>query len=91
MLSGGQAIERDLAWRTGQIVLDGRTLAQAAAEFNRYNARQVVIDDAAIAREGLVGLFQTNEPDAFARSVAAALGARLTQTPTEIRIGAALS
>jgi transmembrane sensor len=69
-------IERSLAWRNGEIALDGESLEQAARLFNRYNSRQIVIDDPALARERFVGLFQTNEPESFAAAVAATLCGR---------------
>lgn len=81
------AIDRTLAWRAGQVVLDGDTLGAAAAEFNRYNSRKIVIDDPALARERFVGRFRTNEPDAFAEAVAATLGMKTTSEGDEIRFG----
>jgi transmembrane sensor len=81
-------IDRSLAWRSGQIILDGDTLGDAAAEFNRYNARKVVITDPAVARQTLVGRFRTNEPENFARAVAAMVGAPVRVTNDEIRVGA---
>ncbi len=80
-------IERRLAWRSGQIMLDGDTLGEAVAEFNRYNDRRLVIGDASLAGERLVGRFRTNEPDAFARAAARTLGARVEASENEIRIG----
>lgn len=74
-------IDRNLAWRTGLIVLDGDTLDQAAAEFNRYNDRQIVIEDKALASQTYVGRFRTNEPEAFVKSVALTLGAKAQETP----------
>lgn len=79
-------IDRALAWRTGQIILDGDTLASAAGEFNRYNDRPIVIADAALAGQRLVGRFRTNEPDAFARAAAGMLGARVEISAEEIRL-----
>lgn len=69
-------IDRSLAWRTGQIILDGDTLGEAAAEFNRYNSRKIVIGDPQLAAEKLVGRFRTNEPEAFVRATVATLGMR---------------
>lgn len=70
------AIDRSLAWRSGQLIFDGDTLGEAAAAFNRYNAVQVRIDDPALAREKFVGRFRTNEPEAFARAAATILNAQ---------------
>lgn len=61
---------RQLAWRDGQIVLDGQTLAEAAAEFNRYNDRKIVVADPRLANERFVGWFRTNDPEGFAEAAA---------------------
>lgn len=82
-------IERSLAWRNGEIALDGESLEQAARLFNRYNSRQIVIDDPALAQERFVGLFQTNEPESFAAAVAATLGAVVRDDAEVIRINRA--
>ncbi len=76
IVAASAAIDRSLAWRAGQLVFDGDTLEEAAAEFNRYNRVQVSIADRVLAREKLVGRFRTNEPDAFAQAAALMLGAR---------------
>ncbi len=70
-------IDRTLAWRDGQIILDGEPLVQAAAEFNRYNARKVVISDSDMGQQGLVGWFRVNDPEGFAQAAAATLGGQV--------------
>lgn len=80
-------IERSLAWRNGEIALDGESLEEAAALFNRYNSRQIVIEDSDLAKERFVGLFQTNAPESFASAVAATLGAKVSVDERAIRIG----
>ncbi len=80
------AVERRLAWRSGQVALHGESLAEAVAEFNRYNTRKLVIDDAALASEQLVGWFRTHEPEGFARAVASTLEARVQIDGEQIRI-----
>ncbi len=84
-----QEVERSLSWRTGMIALDGQTLAEAAAEFNRYNERHVVITDPDLARRRFVGLFRTNDPAGFAAAVAATIGARVTSDSRIISLGRA--
>ncbi|MBO9560425.1 MAG: FecR domain-containing protein [Caulobacter sp.] len=71
-------ITRSLAWREGQIVLDGEAFAAAAAEFNRYNARKIVIADETMGEEKLVGWFRTNEPESFARAAASSFGGKVS-------------
>ena len=41
------ALANDLAWRTGMVVFNHTTLAEAAAELNRYNHEKLVIADPA--------------------------------------------
>ncbi|MGF7156247.1 FecR family protein [Novosphingobium gossypii] len=82
------SVDRALAWRSGMIDLDGRTLYDAADEFNRYNSRQIIIADPRVARERLDGLFRVNDPEGFATAVQASLGASIdTSNPALIRIG----
>ncbi|HEY3813603.1 MAG TPA: FecR domain-containing protein [Caulobacteraceae bacterium] len=81
-----QQIDRALAWRDGQIALEGETLAQAAAEFNRYNKKKLVIEDPELAGGTLVGWFHANEPEAFARAAAATLNARVVEDKDAIRL-----
>jgi len=73
------AVDRALAWRTGRIDLAGETLAAAAADFNRYNTQQIVVDDPDLAREQLYGVFRTDDPEGFVRAVEASLGARVVR------------
>src|SRR5689334_17382937 len=51
-------VERALAWKHGQIAFHGETLAAAAEEFARYSDIHIRIDDPAIGREKITGLFQ---------------------------------
>jgi transmembrane sensor len=79
-------IGRSLAWREGQIVLEGETLDDAVAQFNRYNARKLVISDASLAEEKLVGQFRATEPRTFADAVATTLGATVVEEGDIIRL-----
>jgi len=81
-------MERALAWRDGQIVLDGDTVAAAAAEFNRYNLRKIVVADPALEARRIVGWFRTNEPESFARAVALAHDASIQASDDVIVLGA---
>lgn len=70
-------LARQLAWRDGQIVLDGQTLAEAAAEFNRYNDRKIEVADPRLAGERFVGWFRTNDPEGFAEAAASTFNGRI--------------
>jgi transmembrane sensor len=79
-------IERSLAWREGQIALEGETLDEAVAQFNRYNTRKLVISDPELAEEKLVGQFRATEPLTFAGAVATTLGATVVEEGDTIRL-----
>lgn len=49
----------ELGWRHGVIVFDHTRLADAAAEFNRYNRKKLVIADPKVAGLTIGGTFQT--------------------------------
>jgi len=79
-------IDRALAWRDGGLALEGEPLDFAVAEINRYNQRKIVIDDPAMGRMSIVGYFDVNDPEGFARSVAIALHANVTASADKIRM-----
>jgi len=72
-------IDRALAWRQGAIALNGQSLEQAVAEFNRYNHRQIRIADPSIAGLRLAGYFQTTEPTSFVAAVTSAFPVRASE------------
>jgi transmembrane sensor len=81
-----QSVDRALAWRTGEIAIEGESLGYAVAEINRYNHRKLVVDDPALAREPLVGYFRTDDPENFGRAVAGMLDAHVVEEGDVIRI-----
>jgi transmembrane sensor len=82
------AVDRSLAWRAGKIDLDGNRLDFAVGEFNRYNARKLIIADPALAAEEFDGIFRVDDPEGFAIAVRDSLGVPVdTGHPDGIRIG----
>jgi transmembrane sensor len=80
------SIEDQLAWRGGLIRFDGATLEEVAAEFNRYNSKQLVIQDSAAAKIAVGGTFQYSNVDAFVRLLQRAYGLHVETTEDELRI-----
>ena len=79
-------VRRRLAWREGLIMLDGETLAEAAAEFNRYNKRQIrVLPE--VAGNRVVGVFRIHDEEGFARANAELLILNLRVSADEISLG----
>jgi transmembrane sensor len=58
-------VEQLLSWRSGHIVFRDTTLADAVADFNRYSARKIFIEDPAIAGIRIGGNFRSGDTDAF--------------------------
>lgn len=86
--AGPSSVDRALAWRAGKIDLLGDRLDHAVAEFNRYNRRQIVIVDPALAAERFDGVFGTDDPAGFAKALGSSLDVPVDMSEaTEIRIG----
>lgn len=75
-----------LAWRRGEIVLDGGTIASAVEEFNRYNTRKIVLRDPAVGRRTIVGYFLIDQPKQFASAAARMTGSKITEGDDRIVI-----
>jgi len=79
-------VERSLAWRGGTLAFDQTTLSNAADEFNRYNAKQIIIVDSTTAKMRISGTFQASNVDAFARLLRDAYGLNVTSSGSTLRI-----
>ena len=79
------AIDRTLSWRVGQLVFDGDTLGDAAAEFNRYNAVKIRVSPE-LSGEKVIGRFRTNEPEAFARAASIMFDAHVRKEDRDIEL-----
>jgi transmembrane sensor len=75
-------VSRKLAWTQGRIWFDRVTLTEAVAEFNRYNRRQMVIDDPAITALRIGGTFEATDVDSFVAALET-FGIRVTTTRSE--------
>ena len=63
--------KRELAWAQGQLIFDDQTtIAQAAEQFNRRNRIQIVVNDPDIAARPVCCVFNIDDPESFAQSVA---------------------
>ncbi|OYW83456.1 MAG: iron dicitrate transport regulator FecR [Asticcacaulis sp. 32-58-5] len=80
-------IDDDLAWREGQIALNGKSLSEVAGEFNRYNRIKIVIQDDTLAKERLIGRLSANDPEAFSSAIVQAYGVEVSRTDKIILIG----
>jgi transmembrane sensor len=74
-------VTRKLAWTKGRLSFDRVTLAEAVAEFNRYNRRQLVVDDAGIAQLHIGGVFDATDLNSFVEALRT-FGIRTLAEPT---------
>ncbi len=61
-----QELRNELGWRRGMLVFVHATLADVAAEFNRYNNTKLVITDSVAARRRIGATFPAQDLDDFA-------------------------
>jgi transmembrane sensor len=80
--------EESLSWRTGTLVFREMTLADAVAEFNRYNTHKIVIEDASVGSLEVAGSFRADNVDAFVRLLARGYPLRVEQHNDELIIKA---
>jgi transmembrane sensor len=75
-----------LAWRRGEIVFNGDTVAAAVAEFNRYNERKIELGDPAIGQRTIVGYFLIDQPEQFALAASRMTGGEMREDGQRIVI-----
>lgn len=61
----GEEMEQRLSWRSGLVVFRATPLAEAVAQFNRYNKRKIVLADPSIAQLGVGGVFRATDQEVF--------------------------
>jgi transmembrane sensor len=77
-------IEQHLSWRSGLLTFRDTPLADAVAEFNRYNERKIVIEDPRIASLQLGGVFRSTNIDPFIELLKQGFPVRATQEGNRI-------
>ena len=81
-----ERVVEDLGWRDGILNFEHTSLADAAAQFNRYNSKQIVIADSETGQIRIGGTFQASNVDAFVRLLHDAYGLRVTTTSTQVKL-----
>jgi transmembrane sensor len=77
-------IEQHLSWRSGLLTFRDTPLADAVAEFNRYNERKILIEDPRIANLQLGGIFRSTNIDPFIQLLEQGFPVRATQEGNRI-------
>ncbi len=76
--------EQALSWRDGYLAFHDTPLDAAVAEFNRYNARKLVIGDPALASMRIGGNFRWSNAEAFVRLLEHGFGVRTERSGDRI-------
>jgi transmembrane sensor len=84
--NSAQLVENGISWRSGMLTFDGATLAEVAAEFNRYNHRKLVVMSPEIAGLRIGGSFQSSNEEAFLRLMSEAYGLRTRDRGDRVEI-----
>jgi len=79
-----QKLSASLAWRSGMLEFHDTSLAEAAAEFNRYNQTKIVLDDPNAGTETINGTLPINDLAEFAHVAKNLFGLRAENHGDEI-------
>ena len=81
-------LARVTAWQRGQVAFDNTSLADAAAEMNRYSPQRIVIEDQSVAAIRISGIFQAGNLSNFSQALAAAYHVRARTEGSVITLSA---
>jgi len=73
-----------IAWTQRQLIFEFTPLAEVAEQFNRYNARQLVIEGPLLREFKVSAIFRSTEPGSLVRFVQSMPGVRVTETEDKI-------
>jgi transmembrane sensor len=74
------------AWVQHRLVFDGSRLGDLVDDFNRYNVRQLVIEDRALDDFRVSGVYSSTDPASLVRFLRSQPGIEVVETDKEIRI-----
>lgn len=77
--------QRDLSWREGRLDFENMPLGDIAAEFNRYNRRQLVVS-ADVASVRMTARFDAHNIDGFVRLIEAGFDVHFREEGDEIHL-----
>jgi transmembrane sensor len=79
------------AWRERKIVFESASLSDVAEEFNRYNERQLFIEDPGALTFHVSGVFSSTDPASLIRFLKQRPGVKVTETKSQVRIARNIS
>jgi transmembrane sensor len=76
------------AWTQRRLIFDGSKLSDVVQEFNRYNRRQLVIEDVQLTDFHVSGVYSSTDPASLIRFLREQPGVKVTEDDNEVRISA---
>jgi transmembrane sensor len=76
-------VKAELGWQRGVLIFDSTPLAEAAAEFNRYNEKKLIVRDASVARFKIDGTFPIKNVGQFTEVAQAVFGLHVSKLDDE--------
>lgn len=80
-----QKLADELGWRRGVLVFENATIAEAAAQFNRYNTKKLIVAPSA-AHVAIGGTFPSNNVETFTELAQDVLGLHIEERGDQILI-----
>jgi transmembrane sensor len=74
------------AWMQRRLIFDGSKLSDVVQEFNRYNKRQLVIEDAQLSDFHVSGVYSSTDPSSLIRFLREQRGMKITENENEVQI-----
>jgi transmembrane sensor len=74
------------AWMQRRLIFDGSKLSDVVQEFNRYNKRQLVIEDAQLSDFHVSGVYSSTDPSSLIRFLREQPGIKITDNENEVQI-----
>jgi transmembrane sensor len=74
------------AWTQRRLIFDGSKLSDVVQEFNRYNKRQLVIEDAQLSDFHVSGVYSSTDPSSLIRFLREQPGIKITDNENEVQI-----
>jgi transmembrane sensor len=74
------------AWMQRRLIFDGSKLSDVVQEFNRYNKRQLVIEDAQLSDFHVSGVYSSTDPSSLIRFLRDQPGIKITDNENEVQI-----
>lgn len=74
------------SWLEHRFIFDGSHLSDVVDQFNRYNAKQIIIDNAALGNLRISGVYSSTDPNSFLRFLRAQPGIEVIQVDGQFHI-----